>query len=261
MLSPHYLPRWTEQTEVALDMRRKAAEVGRTMFADTNVSERLEAGAIFYDWTASDVRADDMFRTKLTADLRRRIRVFEDIERELAYGGSESADYDQSNEAIDHIGDDYEALTNHIPGLTEQIRGRFAEIQKCYRAGAYLASVVMIGSVLEGLLVARCRMSAPDAYRTQSAPKKRGDKPAPRIENWTLNDLIDVAAEKGWVNRDREYFSHALRKSRNVVHPMEQIRIKTSFDKNTCLICWHALAGAITDLAASLEQVPRKLPE
>lgn len=107
-----------------------------------------------------------------------------------------------------------------------------------------------MGSILEGLLLARAQLSVSDAYRASRAPKDKTGKPI-AVQDWTLSALIDVAVEVGWLKVDRGKFSHALRESRNVVHPWQAVMSRTVFDSATCTTTWHVLDSSTGDLLAS----------
>lgn len=72
------------------------------------------------------------------------------------------------------------------------------------------------------------------------------------IHDWTLSTLIDVSVSKAWIKTDRGEFSHALRQSRNIVHPYEQARSGADFDESTCKVCWQVLNASVDDLLASV---------
>jgi hypothetical protein len=72
------------------------------------------------------------------------------------------------------------------------------------------------------------------------------------VHEWSLNTLIDVAVSSGWLKTDRGGFSHALRQSRNIVHPYEHARSRADFDEATCKVCWQVLNASVDDLLASI---------
>ena len=147
---------------------------------------------------------------------------------------------------------DISKLTATMPGLQEVIENRWREAQKCQHVQAYIAAVILMGSILEALLLCRASSSPADAYQSPRAPKNKGEKTAP-IQNWNLNTLIDVAVERGWLKTDRGKFSHALRESRNVVHPEVQVLTRTNFDEATCKTSWEVLKASVDDLVASMK--------
>ena len=136
-------------------------------------------------------------------------------------------------------------LTTIMPDLRGVIEDRWLEAQKCQYAGAYLAAVIMMGSILEALLLARATISPQDAYRSSAATQTQ-------LQKWSLDRLINVSAERGWIKSDRKSFGHALRDSRNVVHPWHHVTSKANFDKSTCTLCWQTLRASVDDLIASV---------
>ncbi len=149
-------------------------------------------------------------------------------------------------------GPDLSAMTYLVPDLEGVIQARWLEAQMCQHAKAYLAAVIMMGSILEALLLARVSRSPMEANKSPASPKDRNSGKVLAFHDWTLNDLIDVAVEQGWLKSDRGKFSHALRQSRNVVHPYQQAMGKTGFDENTCKVCWQVLNASVEDLVDSI---------
>lgn len=138
-----------------------------------------------------------------------------------------------------------------MPGLKEELDRRWREAQGCIHVQAFTAAVVMMGSLLEGLLLARGQTSTSVAYQSTRAPRDKTGKIL-ALHDWSLSALIDVAADVGWIQTDRAKFSHALRESRNVVHPWNAVLNKASFDKATCDTSWLVLVSSTDDLIASL---------
>jgi hypothetical protein len=145
---------------------------------------------------------------------------------------------------------DVSKLSTSMPNLENVIQSRWIEAQKCQHNGCYLSSIIMMGSILEALLMARTSMNLTSAYTTKCAPKKDG-KPK-QFQEWNLNNLIDVAVELSWIKTDRGKFSHALRESRNVVHPYVEVTTKANFDESTCRTSWEVLKASVNDLLCSL---------
>ena len=150
-----------------------------------------------------------------------------------------------------HAPPDISKLTSSVPGLKEEINRRWREAQKCVHVEAYTSAIILMGSILEGLLLARAQLSASVAYQSPHAPSGK-DGRAIAIQNWTLNTLIEVAADVGWIKTDRGKFSHALRDSRNVVHPWQAVTSRANFDDATCKTSWSVLDASVSDLIASL---------
>jgi hypothetical protein len=142
-------------------------------------------------------------------------------------------------------------LTASVPTLEEVIQRRWLESQVCWFAGAHLASVVLMGSILEALLLSRVLLSPADAGRASQVPRDRSGAPL-KFQDWKLSHLIEVAVELKWLKLDRGKFSHSLRESRNIVHPYSQATSGADFDEGTCRTCWQVLNAACEDLLSSL---------
>ena len=152
---------------------------------------------------------------------------------------------------IIHSPPDFTKLTNSIPGLKEELEKRWREAQKCIHIEAYTSSVILMGSILEGLLLARAQLAVTVSYQSPRAPKDKNGKPIP-IQDWSLNTLIDVAVDIGWIKSDRGKFGHALRESRNIVHPWQAVLTRTQFDHATCKTTWLVLESSADDLINSI---------
>ena len=132
--------------------------------------------------------------------------------------------------------------------LAEVLSLRWEEAQKCVDAEAYLAAVVMMGSILEGLLLHEVEYHPASANRARRSPREPiTGKPKP-FHEWGLSVLIDVAHELGWLEGDVSRFSHALRESRNIVHPYVERAQTDRPDGDTCAICWQVVRAAVSDL-------------
>ena len=146
---------------------------------------------------------------------------------------------------------DLSRLTGRLPGLREVLERRWLDAQKCQHTKCYLAAVVLMGSILEGLLLARAMMDLESVYRSPKARKTKEGKNIPP-QDWGLAALIDVAVDLGWLKIDRGKFGHALRESRNVVHPWQQVVLKADYDESTCATSWQVLKAAVSDLLESV---------
>lgn len=132
--------------------------------------------------------------------------------------------------------------------LAEILLLRWKEAQKCVNAEAYLSAVVMMGSILEGVLLHKVETNPADANRAEKSPKDPATGRPRRFHEWGLSALIDVAHELGWLQGDVSRFSHALRESRNIVHPYMERLLSDRPDRDTCSICWQVVRAAVADL-------------
>lgn len=139
------------------------------------------------------------------------------------------------------------------PGLGEILAGRWNEAQKCLSVGAYLAATIVMGSMLEGLLLAVLQKFPQEANKCKAAPVDPRTGRVKYFAEWSLSDMINVAHKAGWLDLDVKKFSHALREFRNLVHPYQQMVLKSVPDKDTCEISWRVVRAAANDLAKKLK--------
>ena len=132
--------------------------------------------------------------------------------------------------------------------LTNLLRKRLDEARTCREYGAHLSSVIMLGSVLEGVLHDVAMQRHGEASRCRLAPKDRSGRPRP-IQQWTLIQLVDVAHACGWIELDAHRFSQELREYRNMVHPARELADMHHPDEDTVAICWNVVVAALNDLS------------
>ena len=136
----------------------------------------------------------------------------------------------------------------HDNALAELLRKRFDEARTCREYGAHLSSVIMLGSVLEGVLHDVVMQRRAEACRSRLAPRDQAGRPLP-IDKWQLVKLVDVAHACGWIELDARRFSHELREYRNMVHPARELADMHHPDEDTVAICWNVVVAALNDLA------------
>ena len=125
---------------------------------------------------------------------------------------------------------------------------RWEEAQLCVQAKAYLAAVVMMGSLLEGVLLAKMQAHPGDANTAKSAPRDwRSDRAKP-FAKWRLAEMIQVAHERGWLSQNVMAFSVALREFRNLVHPSVEFAGVERPDRGTCNLCQEVVDLALGQL-------------
>ena len=139
------------------------------------------------------------------------------------------------------------------PGLGEILADRWDQAQKCLHAGAHLAATIIMGSMLEGMLLAVLQRFPKEANQCESAPRDLRTGKVRYFAEWTLADMINVAHDMGWIGLDVKKFSHALRDFRNLIHPYQQMAVKTFPDQDTCEISWLVVQAAANDLAKKLQ--------
>ncbi|MBF0580570.1 hypothetical protein IM774_12550 [Erysipelotrichaceae bacterium RD49] len=134
------------------------------------------------------------------------------------------------------------------PALTDILENRLSEIQNCISAGANLSAVIMIGSVLEGLLLAVAEKHPRNFNQVHSAPYNGKTNKVKPFHEWTLSNLIDCACDVGVLEDDVKKFSQVTREYRNYIHPYEQRRSSFNPSKETAEICLQVLKAAISQV-------------
>jgi hypothetical protein len=133
--------------------------------------------------------------------------------------------------------------------LHRVLEGRLEEIRKCVEMQTYLASTILMGSFLEGLLLGAFQLYPADVSKCQSSPKDSKTGKVKPFSGWTLSEMIDVAHKLGWIRASMSKFSHVLRDFRNLIHPNVQITSNTYPDQDSVKISWIILQASIKDLS------------
>lgn len=124
------------------------------------------------------------------------------------------------------------------PALAAVARQRLDEARICHANHAYMATIIMLGSLLESILVGT------------AAERLAGPPPRP-LDNIGLQDLINLAHREGWIQIDVQKGSELIRAYRNLVHPRAQLRMKHTPDADTVDMCWPIVNATLNDLAAT----------
>lgn len=115
--------------------------------------------------------------------------------------------------------------------LQENLEQRWLEMESCAIGKAYLAAVIMLGSILEGALLAKLMANQVAAINSRNAPKDKNGKIKP-LESWTLAEYIGVSIDLSYVPKSVKKHSHELRDTRNFVHPWKQIQEEIGVDES-----------------------------
>jgi len=130
------------------------------------------------------------------------------------------------------------------------LQSRIDEVQSIRRDKAPLATIFLLGSTLEGILIAVACSDINRFMTAEAAPKDKSHNVL-KIQDWTLNSLIDVAQQIGMLSLDVKKFSHVLRDFRNYIHPYRQMSEAFSPDQDTVDICWQVFKAAVSQLKES----------
>lgn len=132
-------------------------------------------------------------------------------------------------------------------GLAEILKKRWVEINNCIENDSPIGAIILMGSVLEGILLGMFQKNPRIANSAKNVPKQK-DGSVKYFADWTLNEMIDVAHEIGWIQLDVKKFSHVLRDFRNVVHPYHQLSNNFNPDIDTCKISWMVIQASFNDI-------------
>jgi hypothetical protein len=122
---------------------------------------------------------------------------------------------------------------------------RLNEAQRCIDAKAYLAAVILCGSVLEGMCLG---YGSRNIERVSRGYSERIGKPPRHLPDWRLQEWIDVLTRLGDLSPNVENFGHGLRDFRNYVHPAEQLVHGFVPDAHTARISFQVVIAAAEDL-------------
>jgi hypothetical protein len=148
---------------------------------------------------------------------------------------------------------DFSRLTSDAI-LSSHLQVLCSEAIACYSVDANLATVVMLGSLLEGVLLAKCKANEAIVASSNVAPRKQGlIRP---FSEWSLANLIDVAAEQRWIHQSRSDFSDVLRDYRNYVHPERAAASGYAIDKGAARVSWQVAREVLNDLGVSADFTP-----
>jgi hypothetical protein len=142
---------------------------------------------------------------------------------------------------------DIQLLPNELT-TRDIIAQRLTEIDKCIKADAPLAAILLVGSTLEGILQELAESHIQQFQAAKNAPhsNSRGSLP---INQWSLDNLINVTGELGILGRDVQAYATQVRKFRNYIHPARQKKENFQPRIETARIAQQVLKAAIKDLA------------
>jgi hypothetical protein len=135
--------------------------------------------------------------------------------------------------------------------ITPYLQDRINEVQACLKDSVALGTIFLLGSTLEGLLLAVALEDQAKFMSLESAPRNKEGKIL-KISEWRLSQLIDTAHEIGLLDLDVKKFSHVLRDFRNYIHPYQQMSQNFRPTQNTVEICWQVFKAAFEQLRRNM---------
>lgn len=117
---------------------------------------------------------------------------------------------------------------SHFAAVEQHVKRVWKEIDICLNSQAYLAGLALCGAFLEGLLLAFV-LDYPDREELEKAVQRvetAFEKSLPSSPlRWTLEDLLEVAFEAGWIPYQGDgsalgdWLKHYVKDLRNWIHP------------------------------------------
>lgn len=124
------------------------------------------------------------------------------------------------------------------------IQSRIDEAKRLPRHAAPVATILLLGSALEGILLALV-----EQHRAQFG-RVVGGKGAANPEGLKLAELIDGATKLGALDADVCEFGNALRDFRNYIHPNKQRGSAFYPTQDTADVCWQVFKAAFQQVKA-----------
>ncbi len=142
---------------------------------------------------------------------------------------------------------------NLISPLIDILENRMNEIEKAFKAEAFLSVVLLAGSTLEGILL-NIASQHPKAFNSSEKSPKRDGK-VKKFEEWSLNNFLEVAHSNNLIEKDTYRFSIELRNFRNYIHPFQQMSENFNPREQTAKICLQVLKSAISDIEQNINKI------
>ena len=126
------------------------------------------------------------------------------------------------------------------------------ELKKCFRTGAYKATMILCGSVLELALQDRLSFTLSSAKLAYS---EITGKRAPSIERWSLNEKLQVSGHLHLLCPNTLELCAVLRDYKNLIDPTISKRVSITSDRIRAKHSLKALRQALENLDSSFESV------
>ncbi len=215
-------------------------KVYRRSYKRSHVSSSKAQSVLDYVLSLRDARLDDLTKVKrLVAYIRTLVK---EDNPELP----KLLDACGVNEAQATPIPDFKKLI-HDEALAAIFTERWMEAELCVAGKACLAAVVMMGSLFEGVLLARVIADPQAASQSPAAPRTAGDK-LRQFHEWTLTDLISVAYSCGWLEMGAESFSHMLCNYKDYIHPWHHVAHSGTIGEWACSDNWGVISYAVASL-------------
>lgn len=135
-------------------------------------------------------------------------------------------------------------------GLKKNLLERFKEANICYSNKSYLATIFLLGSILEGILLDLIANNIIIFNQANSSPKI--NRKVKTINQWTLEEMINTALELDFIKLDVSSHCKTLKAFRNYIHPRQQLMHGFSPNEHTVKISIHVVKAAVYEINLKL---------
>jgi hypothetical protein len=139
------------------------------------------------------------------------------------------------------------------PTATRIFEERWQELQKTLQVGANLSTVVLLGSILEGLLYYKLKHNFDEAKQKTHEVYKNGNPiDINDLTRWGLGKLILIAHECEWISQGVKFYNDLLIEYRNLIHPANHAKKYGDYtiNKAACKTFMAAVKEALDELMA-----------
>jgi hypothetical protein len=152
----------------------------------------------------------------------------------------------------DDLAPDFSPLAGN-QDMRDVLTRRWHECNKCVKAEAHLAAIVMMGGLLEALFVARAnKLPKKDPLiNAASAPKDKQTGKTLNYQDWMLDSYIKVGHELGWITDSAKQVADVLKEYRNYIHPAKELRHRVQLARNDSTMFWQVTKALVRQLLMS----------
>lgn len=141
---------------------------------------------------------------------------------------------------------DFVHLTRDVT-LAGMLESRRWEVTVCMKHRAFLAAIIMMGTILEGVLLSIIHNNPKEANVSPRAPRDQYGR-IKHFADWSLTDLTEVARDRGWIALDENRYVYLLKEYRRLIHPWEQRARNEVPDEETCKECCREFNALLADI-------------
>lgn len=160
---------------------------------------------------------------------------------ELAPSKPESVPAKGAHPAIDFV-----KLTKDIT-LAGLLESRKVELDICMANQAYLAAIILMDTILEGVLLSLVHQHPKEANSSAKVPKDAEGKPRHFVD-WTLTELVEVSHDCKWIRLAEAWYIYLLKEYRQLIHPWEQRARNQIPNAKDCKKCYQEFIEVLMDI-------------